>query len=266
MARKPTLPTEGEEMFDKYLAENGLKWSPWPTRTSLNPDRIVHTSSGDIVCEIKDFGANNEYRELIANHQAGKSSAGRCDLSKATGKRIWDAIDQLAVVKDERPTMVVLYNPGYMPHELHEFVLEALYGQPQIAVSIGPKAPAEVFMRYGSTTLESREWNKSLFLASELTHVSAVAVLETFQLNKQVFESSFSACYSDWQKNNPNDRNDGVKAWSIAEEHEQRFSAQYGPDFLEVMATRLRIYYNPNANIALAPSIFAGRYDVHVSD
>lgn len=264
MARKPT---EGEELFDKYLAENESKWSPWPDTNKKNPDRIVHTTGGDVVCEIKDFGANNEYRELIANYKEGKSSAGRCDLSKATSKRIWDAINQLAMVKDGRPTMVVLYNPGYLPHELDPFVREALYGQPQIAVSIGPKAPAELLMQYGSSTkAEGNEYNKGLFLKTELAHVSAVAVLETFQLNKQVFENSFSAFYSDWEKNNPSERNDGVKVLSIAEEHEKRFSAQYGPDYLAVMATRLRIYYNPNATVALTPSIFAGRYDIHVSD
>lgn len=259
----PRKPTEGEEMFDKYLAENGLMWSPWPDSNERNPDRIVHTSAGDVVCEIKDFGENDEYRELIANFKAGKSSSGRSDLSKATAKRIWAALDQLAVVKDDRPTMVVLYNPGYMPHELHEFVLEALYGQPQIAVSIGPKAPAEVFMTYGGTTGAGNDYNKGLFLKPELAHVSAVAVLEPIRLNKPEYDSSLDAFLSNWEQNNPEDGKELLKVCAAIEEHGQSFIKKYGAGSIEAVAYRLRIYFNPNSSKSLVDSVFTGPYDEH---
>lgn len=265
MAGKPNLPTEGEEMFDKYLAENGLKWSPWPNINDKNPDRIVHTTAGDIVCEIKDFGENNEYKDLIANYKEGKSSAGRSDLSIATARRIRKALDQLAMVKDERPTMVVLFNPGYLPHELSPFVLEALYGQPHMTVSIAPKAPNEVYMQYGSgTASEGQDDGKGLFLKPELTHVSAVAVLASIKPNKRMYDSSLDAHLSEWEKNNPSAMKDSIQYLEAIENHGQAFIEQHGSDFLEVTATRLKIYYNPNCSKRLADTVFAGPYDEHI--
>lgn len=261
----PRKPTEGEEMFDKYLAENALKWSPWPDSNERNPDRIVHTSAGDVVCEIKDFGENDEYRELIANYKAGKSSAGRADLSVATAKKVMKALDQLAVVRDDRPTMIVLHNPGYLPHELSEFVLEALYGQPQIAVSVGPKAPDEVFIQYGSSTAGGgKDWNKGLFLKPELAHVSAVAVLANIKPNRRMYDSSLDAHLSEWEKNNPSAKRDSVQYLAAIESHGRAFIEKHGPDFIEATATRLKIYYNPNSNRLLEKSCFDGFFDEHL--
>lgn len=257
----PRKPTEGEGMFDKYLAENGLKWSLWPDSNERNPDRIVHTRAGDVVCEIKDFGENDEYRELIANFKAGKSSAGRTDLSQATAKRIRKALGQLAMVKDDRPTMVVLYNPGYLPHELHEFVLEALYGQRAITVNIGPKAPEEVFIKYGDSADEGGEWNKGLFLKPELSHVSAVAVLANIKPNKRIFDSSLDAFLSGWEMDNPEGRKDALKVLAAIEKHGKAFIEKYGPDFIEVTSVRLRIYGNLNCSKRLFDSAFTGPFD-----
>jgi hypothetical protein len=265
MARKPTLPTEGEEMFDKYLAENGLTWSPWPDRNEKNPDRIVHTSAGDVVCEIKDFGENDEYRELIANYKEGKSSAGRGDLSRATGQRIWDALDQLAMVKDERPTMVVLFNPGYLPHELSPFVLETLYGHPQITINIDPGSPHEEHFQYGSDTAgEGRSYNKGLFLKPKLAHVSAVAVLASIKPNKRIYESSLDAHLSEWEKNNPSAKRDSIQYLEAIENHGRAFIEKYGLEFLDLTAIRLKIYHNQNCGRVLDAGSFLGLYDEHL--
>lgn len=261
----PRKPTEGEEMFDKYLAENGLKWSPWPDSNERNPDRIVHTSAGDVVCEIKDFGENDEYRELITNFKAGKSAAGRSDLSRATAKRIRKALGQLAMVKDDRPTMVVLYNPGYLPHELDFFVREALYGQPQLAVGIGSCESVKGQFCYGNgTTAEGDDFNKSLFLMVELAHVSAVSVLASIRPNKRIYDSSLDAHLSEWEKLHPSDKRDSVQYLAAIENHGQSFVERYGLDFLEVTAGRLKIFYNPNCRHALKTSSFIGFYDEHL--
>lgn len=248
-------------MFDKYLAENGLKWSLWPDSNDKNPDRIVHTASGDVVCEIKDFGENDEYRELITNCKAGESSAGRADLSVATAKKVMKALDQLAVVKDGRPTMIVLHNPGYLPHELDFFVREALYGQPQLEVGIGPRESEEGQFHYGSATT-GNDFNKGLFFKAELAHVSAVAVLETVKPNQQVYDDSLDAFYSRWKTNNSEAAKSALLAWDAIDEHKASFLVQFGADYLSKIVIRLRVYPNPYAMRKLPQAIFTGRRDV----
>jgi hypothetical protein len=167
--------TRGEEVFEEYLDGLGLKFAYEPPIGERRPDYLVQGGSGEVLCEIKDFEANDEDRaemQAIAEGRHNTVSSREIPFERIQ-RRIRAASSQLREFKGRYPCLVVLFDAAAHVHLIDFTVLGAMYGKTQISVPI---------LRDG----DDRETEASVVFERESryltrtsnTTVSAVAILQ----------------------------------------------------------------------------------------
>jgi len=280
MDSKSQPPTHGEALFERYLNENGLESSSWSASPGgKNPDRLVTSNEGEVLCEIKDFGAGDLDKLLIENAEQGRPSAGAWDPPCRTRNRIWKVVEkgQLAVAEGRLPTMVILHNPGFMPSEWHMFMLDALFGRQQICQMVGPEGavgPAWL-ERADRTDPAAKAKPYGLFNRQETAHISAVAVLEQVKPNIHLLRTAqqpvHDKTYAEYESEGAGRRGHRpfselgkhiVEACTELDRIRQELELQLGEGYLDKTICRLRVYHNHRASQPLPLQSFAGECDV----
>jgi len=145
--------TEGEKIFEKYLQLHKITWKKDQLFGVKRPDYLVQTSNGEILCEVKDFAEGNldksvmkgvlsamlpflsafteDYakrlkQELARLDNVEGSVAGAWNPFPRLQEMVAEAGKQLRPAKGKLPCIVVVYNPGYMPHDLDLILCHAL--------------------------------------------------------------------------------------------------------------------------------------------
>lgn len=229
---------EGEQIFEVYLRENNFLREYEPALgPGKRPDYLVHVETGDILCEVKDFGEAAIDRKLQSERQPMRLSDGTVVGAIVSGSwdplprirdRILKAAKQLRPFKGKYPCSVILYNPGYMT-DLGDFtVISAIFSH--------------------KDRLLSPEKN---------TTISAVAVLEIFRPHLFILHEAAAKQAEEDRKNGvPSDKRieNSLRA---CEETRQKYPSGY----FDEAHPRLRVYHNPFAACPLPLTTFRGPYD-----
>lgn len=247
--------TLGEAFFESYLKQHGYSWTPEHPAGSKKPDYMVDTETGKVLCEVKDFGENDQDKAVlkagllsIREHatdpkylaelqveldrlQAIKpASAGRFDPIPRLQDKARRANKQMRALKGQVPCVLIVFNPGPAPNDHDLF----------IRLSIG---------------------NKRIFNTGFNTTISAVAVLETFFPNQHILESARSRKIEELEKLDPGittcDRASMTKTLEALDQFDNHFLSQFPDGYFEESHPRLRIYRNPHAVLALPYGTFA---------
>jgi hypothetical protein len=167
------MKTPGEALFEEYLQILGLKFEYEPPIGSRRPDFLVHSSAGDVLCEIKDFELNDEDRAELDAALAGKNTFSSRSLPFSRIQlRIRAASRQLREFKGKYPCLVVLFDPAAVAYLMNVTVLGAMYGEVKLRVPIDINGGG-VFEATNVYDHESR-----YLTPNSNTTVSAVAILE----------------------------------------------------------------------------------------
>lgn len=133
---------ESELWFDRYVREHGHDpGEPEPNLgTQRCPDRLIRWNGHEVVCEIKEFAQD----VIPANQGVGAIAPER--WYGAVRGQVHAAARQMRELADRGlPLVAVLANPRgmFVPLDVDE-VLSALYGNPQIVMTIDPTTGAAV--------------------------------------------------------------------------------------------------------------------------
>lgn len=134
--------TEPEAWFDRYVREHGHDPGvPEPDLgTQRRPDRLIRWNGHEVVCEIKEFAQN----VVRANQDVGVVGPDR--WYGAVRGQVHAAARQMRELADRGlPLVAVLANPRgmFVPLDVDE-VISALYGNPQIVMTIDPATGAAI--------------------------------------------------------------------------------------------------------------------------
>ena len=124
------MKTRGEQVFEEYLGSLGLKFTYEPPMIGTRrPDFLVHSPSGDVLCEVKDFEPNDEDRAEMAAIVAGENTFSSREIPFARIRsRIRAASRKLREFKGRYPCMAVLFDASAQVHLIDLTVLGAMYG------------------------------------------------------------------------------------------------------------------------------------------
>jgi hypothetical protein len=167
--------TRGEEVFEEYLTSLGLRYTYEPPIGNRRPDFLVHSPSGDVICEVKDFELNDEERAELAAIVAGRHNtvSSREIPFDRIQLKIRAASRQLREFKGRYPCLVVLFDASAQVHLIDLTVLGAMYGKTLISVPIrldGDDREAESSIVF--------EHESRYLTRNSNTTVSAVAILQ----------------------------------------------------------------------------------------
>ncbi len=247
MAELVSQKTTGETVFEIYLDENGIRWEPAPSR-GTKPDYLLSLRSGQVICEVEDFGEGATDRHINSvlkarmdeNERAGRprvaSTVGNWDSNPRIQQAVKHAADQLRPFKSDFPCVVVLYNAGSFTDLGDPLVMRALFGS-----APGPNRKSGLWQRAKNTT------------------VSAVAIMEHFRPNEHIVEAALSKQNSDDTARGLSREERIVRGLEAMEALNER----YGQAFLEEAHPRLRVLHNPFSVRPLAPDTFVGSRDEH---
>lgn len=181
------MKTRGEEVFAAYLDSLGLKYRYEPPIGSRPPDFLVHSATGDVLCEIKDFEPNDEDRADLKAALDGRNTHSSREVPfDRIRRRIRKASEQLREFKGQQPCLVVLFDASALVYLIDLTVLGAMYGNAQISVPIDLNGNSKA----EPTTVFERE---SRYLTRDAnTTVSAVAILEYVTPNQRLVDEAVS--------------------------------------------------------------------------
>ena len=182
--------TRGEEVFEEYLNGLGLKFTYEPSIGigTRHPDYLVHASSGDVLCEVKDFQPNDDDRAEMAAALAGQDTSRSREIPYARiQSRIRVAAKQLREFKGDYPCLVVLFDSSAQVNLVDLTVLGAMYGRTMITVPIRLDGGDD-----DSETTIAFDRKNRYFTGKANTTVSAVAILEHVTPNQHLVDDAVS--------------------------------------------------------------------------
>jgi hypothetical protein len=189
----------GESLFKRYLTKQGYtdyEYEPEWLNPPKKPDFLMNTTSGEAVIEVETFETWGLFKDLKAGMIATQSLE---KTLRPIRRAISHAADQMKGIKD-RPLVVVLANPDNRVPLSPQFVMAAMYGDPEFVFPADRQQPG--FWHAGR--------NGRLHLVNERgvehgnhAYVSAVAVLRETALSTRssgpavtldVFETMSDRC------------------------------------------------------------------------
>lgn len=255
--------TAGEALFLAYLESVEFKFKKDQPVGDINkpkrPDYLVQSPQGEALCEIKDIGEgklekaslkagllnmrrflddSDEYTEYVdktlerlSNVKA--SPGGRWDPFPRLQGIISEAAKQLRPQKGKLPCVVVLFNPGNMPHE------------------------RDIFLEIGLA-------KNRFFTPTQNTTISALAVLSEVFPNKHLLLDALQAKTEEVRGRFPYRSQDRAYAIELIGELrtlEETLISKSPEGFYEKSVPSLRIYHNRYAALALPSGYFTGEFD-----
>jgi hypothetical protein len=180
--------TRGEDVFEDYLSSVGLKFTYEPPIGNRRPDFLVHSQSGDVFCEVKDFDRNDQDLAELEAAIAGRDTHSSREIPfDRIRRKIRKASEKLREFKGQYPCLVVLFDASALVNLIDLTVLGAMYGDGQISIPIhmnGTTREAE------PTTVFERD---SRYLTRDAnTTVSAVAILEYVTPNQRLLDEALA--------------------------------------------------------------------------
>ncbi len=245
--------TKGEELFETYLAERGLSFEFAPALGKACPDYLVHMPSGDILCEVEDFGEGDIDRDVKKQLKEKGFATSGGDPYKRIREKLDVSSRQLREYKNQHPCVTVLHNPGSHGVDLDtETVQGAMFGDITYVFSVG-KAGSQV----PKDTRVVFAPRRAKLRPNQNTTLSAVAILECYQPNRDLIEKAMDEFYGSGEASRLADRARWERALKIIEDLK---SKNLDIDF-EQEVIRLRVIHNFNACKALNLDAFAGPHD-----
>jgi hypothetical protein len=133
---------QSELWFDRYVAEHGQ--NPGDSEPDLgieeSPDRLITWKDQQVVCEIKEFGAD------VVRSTGRVQSIGATRWYRPVREKVHQGARQMRELRDsEVPRVVVLANPQgmFIPLKTAD-VIYALYGNPGYTFQVDPATGAAV--------------------------------------------------------------------------------------------------------------------------
>ena len=251
--------TEGEQVFEAYLAERGLAFRYEPDLgAQTRPDYLVR-STPEVLCDVKDFEAGEE--DELARKARQKAAAQGLEYFELCGidpyarirSKIRIARVQLRHFKGRYPTVVVLFNSASPSINLMTEVIEgAMYGDLVFRMKIGPpdaNIPTNITSGHNP--------QNAMVRPKKNTSISAVAVLEHFRPNDYLLRAEYT-------RNRRSDPKSMPSAKELAEllEKGENFIIQH-PEVQDTVV-RMRVVHNRHAALALPNDVFSGPHDIDV--
>ena len=256
MKVEPPQRNAGEDLFEQYMAANGLpfRYQPHDLGEDKRPDYLVATPRGDVLAEVTDFFSGRMDKPVVEQLAAKRRPIeGRpgASVSIATGvmdveglqRRIRDKIvaeaGQLAPFRGRYPGVIVLHN-------------FALNDGPErmTIVTMGLDEPGMLDVLSGLLTQDMN------------TAISAVAVLKIAQPHEDLYgravrdlQESRGQQRERWHPPTTEEIREGFELWD-------RVNSESGGKLSEKHPV-LEIYYNPYAAKPLPLEAFPGPYDLH---
>jgi hypothetical protein len=225
--------TSGEQCFEEYLASLRLKWDYELPAGGKNADYVVHHTSTDVVCEVKDLEPGDiEERARRSRALTGIDSYPRIREKINSSRR------QLQPYKDKLPCLLVLFNAGAQVPLSNTRVAGAMFGDLGFALQVGePESLRATYLQRGKLRPQQN------------TTFSAVAVVERIKPHQPLFDALVAE-----RMPTPSFEMLGVFEQIRAEHPDIDFQAR---------TPRLRVIHNPHAAIRLPPDAFSGPHDEH---
>jgi hypothetical protein len=237
--------TQGEILFEQYLADRGLAFDYEADEGGRRPDYRLHTEPA-VYCEVKDFEFGPADRaEMDGYHRGNRvGSKGPDALYGRIRDTLGKAAKQLRVAKGS-PCAAVLYNAGSLLNFAPIFIGGAMFGDPAFIVPLnGEEEPTTAF-----TTGRMTAVNKN-------TTVSAVAVLSRTNANQRLIDETL-AKLGRWEGPGlPSEDRVTAVLEAVVELEKQRPEA-----FVRV--TFVSVHHNPFAVAPLPDTVFNGPNDRH---
>lgn len=249
--------TPGETLMSRYLEATGLSREPWPTTDGgRNPEFFIAAPQAKVLVEIKDFSEDELERAVLNASSEGRLAGGPWNPVQRVIGRVDKSLEQLKMGAEKYPCVCILYESSFTPYTRELFVSSALFGPMVITQEVGVDgALGEATSHHkGGIDPDKAPRKSALFDRGNTKHLSAVAVLEEIDpsaAERQSYINAFLATA---------DRQDAIKFLGAVKKAEREAKRKFGP---VTLFTRLRIYYNHNADIKLERSIFCGKYDWH---
>ena len=263
MTKDQNCITAGEALFLSYLQLLEVQFKKdqpvGDPDKPKRPDYLVQFPQGGVLCEIKDIGEGklekaslkagllnmrpffedgDEYAEYIdqaleklTNVQA--SAGGRWDPFPRLQEIIAEAGKQLRPQKGKLPCVVVLYNPGNMPHE------------------------RDIFLEIGLA-------KNRFFTPKQNTTISALAVLSEVYPNKGLLLDALQSKTEEVRSRFPSRSQGRAYAIELIGELrtlEETLISNSPEGFYDESVPSLRMYHNRYAALSLPSGYFKGKYD-----
>jgi hypothetical protein len=239
--------TQGELIFEEYLAEIGAASEYEPAIGRHRPDYLVHTPAGDVLCEVEDFGLGDVDRQL----RRKGVWAGFVNPYGRIREKLQAAVDQIREFKGEYPCVVVLHNPGSMVDLGIDIVQGAMYGDIAFVIAVDPTDQRPLVEKGLQFTPK-----KAKLRRQQNTTISAVTVLEHFRPHQHMLDEASAQRPKQYPPK-----------WPTKEEVEQALDIlekvrQQHPE-VDLTVPRLRVVHNVYAALRLPIAAFSGQYDEH---
>lgn len=255
------VETAGEEFFLRYLSQAKLHSRRHVSAGNRNPDFLVKTQHGLVLCEVRDLIETDFDREILKDkvdlflnsldstdearhsfkaqahrlqHYRGKSS-GDFDPVRRIKKIIDKKRLQIAALRGRIPCVLVLFNRHSFPHDEH------------------------MLMQYAI--------NRNRYFGPEFNRgISAVAVIDIERPNKKWLEERLAEKHEELADGRPyggiEDRDFMISLYPQLETYGQELLSEEEPDFLEREVLKLRIYHNDYAVKPLPSGAFPANLTV----
>lgn len=243
--------TQGELIFEEYLTEIGVAAEYEPPIGRNHPDYLVHSPTGDVLCEVEDFGEGKVDR--VVQDQLSRKGvwAGSLDPYGRIREKLEAAARQLREFKGRYPCVVALYNPGSMVDLGTDIVQGAMYGDIAFVIAIDPtgrRPPVEKGSQFTPKKAKLRR--------QQNTTISAVAVLERFRPHQHVLDEALAQRSKEHSPKWPT-KEEVKGALDILEKVRQQH-----PE-VDLVVPRLRVVHNVYAIVRLPIIAFPGQHDEH---
>jgi hypothetical protein len=260
---KSKFVTDGETLFLNYLETLKLEWEKDQPVGDPNkpkrPDYLVKSPTGNVLCEVKDIGEGklekaslkagllnirplleegDEYTEYVDKTlerltNVTANAGGRWDPFPRLQEIFAEAGKQLRPQKGKLPCVVVLYNPGNMPHE------------------------RDLFMEIGLA-------KNRFFTPNQNTTISAIAVLSEVYPQQHLLAEALE--FKTEEVRNRFFGKDQGRAYAIEligelRSLEDKLRSESPEGFYDESVPYLRIYHNKYAALALPAGFFSGKFD-----
>lgn len=207
------------QLFEEYLENCKLDFASNEFNGIRQPDYLVHSCYGDVICEVKDFEKTEKA------------------MYEPIRKKIDGAREQFREYKNKGiPCVLILCNTSAATVSLHgDWILGAMYGDLKMSFPINQSLTEESICLYHGKDGKLRNSN---------TTFSAISVLEKIQpiSGRLVIETD--------KRENPHFYNEFRKAVS------RKLDLYNEYPVLNTKVLRLRIYHNLNAAYPLDERIF----------
>lgn len=246
--------TEGEELFEQYLAENKLKFKFETLLGRKRPDYLILTAP-NILVEVEDLGIGdldkNVRKQLVAT---GKGSWSNPHIHNRARDAIEDARKQLAEFKGKYPCVALIYRTqdSFTSDLNTETILGAMYGDIQIVWSRLQTGETLTTTQFNSKRAKLRK--------NQATTISAVAILEKIK----PFNHLFTKPLSEYMRTIDLKKTSDKLYQALIEEKASEIENLYPNINLHLEIPRLRIIHNMHAIYKLPVGIMGGKYDQEI--